>query len=70
MASHPTKFQISGLTNLLDIAKRKLKRKCPSVDKFLLCPVSTKYYLIENSLVFYSLLAYIVSDYNSRPKRH
>jgi len=47
MTSHPTKFQISGPTNLLDIAKKKLKRKCPSVVKFLLCPVSTKYYLIE-----------------------
>jgi hypothetical protein len=37
MNFHPTKYQVSGPTNSLDIAKRKSKRNCPSVAKFLLC---------------------------------
>jgi hypothetical protein len=48
MKFHPTKYKDSGPTNSLDIAKRKRKRNCPSVVKFLVCIVSTKYYLIEN----------------------
>jgi hypothetical protein len=46
MNSHSTKSQITGLTNSLDIAKKKLIRNCPSVVKYLFCPVSTKYLFI------------------------
>lgn len=68
MNFHPRKYQASGSTNSLDIAKWKRKRSCPSIFKYVLCIVSTKYYLIENYAICYRLLRYIVSDYNSRPK--
>ena len=56
MTSHPTKFHISGPNNSLDNAKWKLARNFHSVVKFLFCTLSTKYYLIEYSIIFYSLL--------------
>jgi len=56
MNFHATKHQASGPINSLNIAKRKRKRSCPSVVKYVLCIVSTKYYLIENYGICYSLL--------------